>query len=62
MKKLTDNQITELFKSKGLTIEKINEKGESTNGMTLTINAIGNFNYWCSFNEAYIYFTKMNWL
>ena len=63
--KLTDNQIKEIFKSKGCLIKKIDDirdKGYSDYGMTTTINKEGGWNQFHSFTLAYDYFKEMNWL
>ena len=63
--KLTDNQIKEIFKSKGLFIKKIDDprdKGYSDYGMTNAINKEGGLFTFHSFTLAYDYFKRMNWL
>ena len=63
--KLTDNQIKEIFKSKGCLITKVDDirdKGYSDYGMTATINREGGRGMFNSFTSAYAYFKKMNWL
>lgn len=60
--KLTDNQIEEIFKSKGCSIWKIDEKGDREHGMTCTMNKNRDMLLFYSFTLAYNYFKKMNWL
>ncbi len=60
--KLTDNQIQKIFKSKGLYIKKIDDKGYRDHGMILTMNGANQTHMFNSFNLAYDYFKKMNWI
>jgi|TARA_R110000737_G_scaffold259524_1_gene268047 hypothetical protein len=63
--KLNENQIKEAFKSKGCSIKKIDDprdKGYSDYGMTVCMNKEGSLHMFHSFNIAYGYFTKMNWI
>ena len=63
--KLNDNQIKEIFKSKGCSIRKIDDprdKGYSDYGMTSAMNKEGSLLMFHSFTIAYGYFTKMNWI
>lgn len=60
--KLTDNQIKEIFNSKGCFIDKIDAKGDKDYGMTSAMNRANDINMFPSFTSAYNYFKKMNWL
>jgi len=60
--KLTDNQIKEIFKSKGSWIKKVDAKGDRDHGMTFTMNRANDINMFHSFTLAYDYFKEMNWL
>ena len=60
--KLTDNQIAEIFKSKGLYIKKVDHKGDRDHGMTFTMNRANQAHMFHSFTLAYDHFIKMNWI
>ena len=59
---LNDNQIQQVFKSKGCWISKVNEKGDRDYGMTFTLNRQNQVHKFGSFTQAYNSFKKMNWL
>ena len=58
----TKEDIKNIFVSKGLYINTINEKGDSNNGMTIAFNKEDSLFYFRSYVLAYHYFLKMNWI
>lgn len=58
----TKEDIKNIFVSKGLYINTINEKGDSHDGMTITFNKEDSVFCFSSYVLAYHYFLERNWI
>ena len=59
---LTNKEIATIFNSNGLYIKLVDCKGDRDHGMTFTMNKVDDVNMFHSFQLAYEYFLKMNWI
>ena len=60
--KLTNEEITLIFKLNGCSISEYNEPGEKEHGMIFTLNRAKDVNLATSFQTAYDYFVEQNWI
>ena len=59
---LTNKEIATIFNANGLYIKTVDSKGDRDHGMTFTMNRVDDVNMFHSFQLAYDYFLKMNWI
>ena len=59
---MTQEKITLIFGLMNCTIKRIDDAKDPHNGMIYTSNKEKSIHYYHTFEAAYNYFTKMNWI